>query len=198
MFFGVNVSAREVQQPGYVDGVRDTLWETGLKPTSLVLEITETALLRATPATIATLAELRVLVVRTVVDDFGTGYFTLSHLRQFPIDILKIAGEFVQDADVDPKSPALAWAIIAMGRSMNMATVAEGIETQQQAMSMRALGCAYGQGYFFSVPLSADDVVLKFDPDRLANLPAAGEPGAKASPRRVRAGVELGGTKPAA
>ena len=101
----------------------------GLEPTNLVLEITETALLKATPATIATLAELRALGVRTVIDDFGTGYFSLSHLRQFPIDILKIAGEFVQDADADPKSPALARAIVAMGRSMNMATVAEGIET---------------------------------------------------------------------
>ena len=129
MFFGVNVSASEVQQPGFVDGVRDTLRESGLEPTNLVVEITETALLRATPATIATLAELRALGVRTVIDDFGTGYFSLSHLRQFPIDVLKIAGEFVQDADNDPKSPALASAIVAMGRSMNMATVAEGIET---------------------------------------------------------------------
>ena len=162
MFFGVNVSAREVQQPGFVAGVRATLRETGLESQNLVLEITETALLKATPGTIATLAELRSLGVRTVIDDFGTGYFSLSHLRQFPIDILKIAGEFVQDADSDPKSPALARAIVAMGRSMNMATVAEGIETAQQAASMRALGCTYGQGYFFSMPLSPDDVVAAF------------------------------------
>jgi diguanylate cyclase (GGDEF)-like protein len=168
MFFGVNVSAREVQQPGFVDGVRDALRETGLESTSLVLEITETALLRATPATIATLAELQGLGIRTVIDDFGTGYFSLSHLRQFPIDILKIAGEFVQDADADPKSPALARAIIAMGRSMRMATVAEGIETAEQADSMRALGCTYGQGYFFSYPLSDTDVVAAFAADRLA------------------------------
>jgi diguanylate cyclase (GGDEF)-like protein len=187
MFFGVNVSAREVQQPGFVEGVRDTLRETGLEPTNLVLEITETALLKATPGTIATLAELRSLGVRTVIDDFGTGYFSLSHLRQFPIDILKIAGEFVQDADADPKSPALARAIVAMGRSMSMATVAEGIETKEQAASMRALGCTYGQGYFFSVPLSGEEVVMAFDRERqAASAPAFAVPprhGRRARPR---------------
>jgi EAL domain-containing protein (putative c-di-GMP-specific phosphodiesterase class I) len=187
MFFGVNVSAREVQQPGFVEGVRATLRETGLESRNLVLEITETALLKATPGTISTLAELRSLGVRTVIDDFGTGYFSLSHLRQFPIDILKIAGEFVQDADADPKSPALARAIVAMGRSMSMATVAEGIETAAQAASMRALGCTFGQGYYFSMPLSAEDVVAAFAREGLTGDGAgAGAPvrgGGRARPR---------------
>jgi diguanylate cyclase (GGDEF)-like protein len=185
MFFGVNVSAREVQQPGFVDGVRATLSETGLDAENLVLEITETALLKATPGTIATLADLRSLGVRTVIDDFGTGYFSLSHLRQFPIDILKIAGEFVQDADSDPKSPALARAIVAMGRSMNMATVAEGIETAAQAASMRALGCTYGQGYFFSMPLSPEDVVAAFAREGLSGEPTAA-PSTMPAPGRAR------------
>lgn len=153
-------------------GVRDTLREIGLQPTNLLLEITETALLKATPATIATLIELRALGVRTVIDDFGTGYFSLRHLRQFPIDVLKIAGEFVQDADADPTSPALARAIVAMGRSMNMATVAEGIETAERAASMRALGCMYGQGCFFTYPLSATDVVVAFAADQFAAQPS--------------------------
>ena len=191
MFFGVNVSAREVQHPGFVDGVRDTLRETGLEPANLVIEITETALLQATPATIATLADLRSMGVRTVIDDFGTGYFSLSHLRQFPIDILKIAGEFVQDADADPKSPALARAIIAMGRSMNMATVAEGIETQQQAASMTALGCTYGQGYYFSYPLSPEDVVAAFAADRIA------KEAPKKTPRQRRARARVTRPSPA-
>ena len=90
-------------------------WYQAKKPRNI--EITETALLQATPATIATLGELRSLGVRTVIDDFGTGYFSLSHLRQFPIDILKIAGEFVQDADADPKSPALARASRRTGKT---------------------------------------------------------------------------------
>ena len=199
VFFGVNVSAREVQQPGFVEGVRDVLRETGLESTSLVLEITETALLRATPATIATLAELRSLGVRTVIDDFGTGYFSLSHLRQFPIDILKIAAEFVQDAHADPKSPALARAITAMGRSMNMATVAEGIETPEQAASMRALGCTYGQGFYFSLPLSESELVVAFGSEQFAAKPA---PVAVRAPQtatdRAKRGVRIAGTSPAA
>jgi EAL domain-containing protein (putative c-di-GMP-specific phosphodiesterase class I) len=196
MFFGVNVSAREVQQPGFVEGVRDTLRETGLEPTNLVLEITETALLKATPGTIATLAELRALGVKTVIDDFGTGYFSLSHLRQFPIDILKIAGEFVQDADADPKSPALARAIVAMGRSMSMATVAEGIETKEQAASMRALGCTYGQGYFFSVPLSGEEVVKAFERERIGTATPAFAPTRHG--RRSRARLSVARSTPAA
>ena len=116
--------------PGFVDGVRDTLARDRARADEpRPRDHRDGAAARRRPATIATLAELRALGVRTVIDDFGTGYFSLSHLRQFPIDILKIAGEFVQDADADPKSPALARAIVAMGRSMNMATVAEGIET---------------------------------------------------------------------
>ena len=167
-------------------------------PTNLVVEITETALLRATPATIATLAELRALGVRTVIDDFGTGYFSLSHLRQFPIDVLKIAGEFVQDADADPKSPALAGAIVAMGRSMNMATVAEGIETAEQAASMRALGCTYGQGFFFSIPLSDTDLVAAFAAERLAAAAArrrraVNEPGARGASSHGRMSREQPG-----
>ncbi len=98
-FVSVNVSAREIQQLGFVDGVKAVLAESGLDPTRLVLEITETALLRATPTTVATLEAVRAMGVRTVIDDFGTGYFSLSHLRQFPVDALKIAKEFVQDID---------------------------------------------------------------------------------------------------
>ena len=93
------MSAREIQQLGFVDEVKAVLGESGLDPTRLILEITETALLKATPTTVATLHAVRALGVRTVIDDFGTGYFSLSHLRQFPVDALKIATEFVQDTD---------------------------------------------------------------------------------------------------
>jgi diguanylate cyclase (GGDEF)-like protein len=154
LFLSVNVSAREIQQSGFVAGVRETLTETGTDPKRLVLEITETALLRATPATVGTLDELRELGVRIVIDDFGTGYFSLSHLRQFPVDQLKIASEFVQGADAGDRSSALAGAIVALGRSLDITTVAEGIETIEQAERMRSLGCTYGQGYLFSRPLA--------------------------------------------
>ncbi len=155
-FICVNVSAREIQQPGFVQAVGETLREAGFEATSLILEITETALLKATPPTIATLEALRAMGVRVVIDDFGTGYFSLSHLRQFPVDALKIATEFVQ-VDADSRSSALAGAIVAMSESLHIATVAEGIETKEQADRMRLLGCVYGQGYFFARPKSEVD-----------------------------------------
>jgi diguanylate cyclase (GGDEF)-like protein len=154
LFLSVNVSAREIQQAGFVEGVRETLTETGIDPKRLILEITETALLQATPVTIATLDALRALGVRVVIDDFGTGYFSLSHLRQFPVDILKVASEFVQGADSGDRSSALAGAIVALARSLDITTVAEGIETIEQAERMRLLGCTFGQGYLFSRPLA--------------------------------------------
>jgi diguanylate cyclase (GGDEF)-like protein len=163
LFLCVNVSAREIQQAGFVDGVRETLRESGLDATALVLEITETALLRATPSTIATLGALRQLGVRMVIDDFGTGYFSLSHLRQFPVDALKIASEFVQDAETGSRSSALAGAIVALSRSLAIQTVAEGIETAEQADRMRQLGCTYGQGFYFSVPVGGAEIVAGLD-----------------------------------
>ncbi|HEX9737662.1 MAG TPA: EAL domain-containing protein [Candidatus Limnocylindria bacterium] len=153
IFLCVNVSAREVQQPDFVDAVRTTLEEASLEPARLMLEITETALLKATTPTMATLAELRLLGVRVVIDDFGTGYFSLSHLRQFPVDALKIASEFVQVSNADARSAALAGGIVALSQSLDIETVAEGIETAEQARRMKALGCKYGQGYFFAMPL---------------------------------------------
>ena len=138
----------------------------------LSLEITETALLKATPSTIATLEALRDLGVSVVIDDFGTGYFSLSHLRQFPVDVLKIASEFVQVPDSDSKTAALAGAIVAMGKSLGIKTVAEGIETAEQAARMRDLGCAYGQGYFFAKPVAADLVAGGVFP--IAEVPLMG------------------------
>jgi EAL domain-containing protein (putative c-di-GMP-specific phosphodiesterase class I) len=129
-----------------------------LSPARLSLEITETALLRATPSTIETLESLRRLGVRIVIDDFGTGYFSLSHLRMFPVDILKIAREFVQVPEGDVRTAALAGAIVALGRSLEIRTVAEGIETAEQAARMLELGCAYGQGYHFARPMPGIDV----------------------------------------
>jgi diguanylate cyclase (GGDEF)-like protein len=157
-FLCVNVSAREVQQPGFVASVRTTLEDAGVDPSTLMLEITETALLKATGPTMATLSELRSLDVQVVIDDFGTGYFSLSHLRQFPVDALKIAREFVQDSNTDARSAALAGAIVALSQSLGITTVAEGIETAEQAKRMETLGCAYGQGFFFAVPMEQAEI----------------------------------------
>ena len=114
--------------------------------------------IKATPATVATLEALRDLGVRVVIDDFGTGYFSLSHLRQFPVDALKIASEFVQVADGDVAFGALAGAIVALGESLDIATVAEGIETTSRPSGCASLGCTYGQGYYFAQPIGEADL----------------------------------------
>jgi diguanylate cyclase (GGDEF)-like protein len=162
-FLCVNISAHEVQQPGFVAEVRDALALGGLPAQRLTLELTETVLLRATPATIGTLAELREMGIKIAIDDFGTGYFSLSHLRQFPIDVLKIATEFVQLPDGDARAAALTDGIVALSRSMQIGTVAEGIETRDQARRMGSLGCTYGQGYFYARPMSAGDLEARAD-----------------------------------
>jgi diguanylate cyclase (GGDEF)-like protein len=158
LFLSVNVSAREIQGTDFVESVRATLASVGFDAHRLRLEITETALLRATPSTIGTLESLRALGVHIVIDDFGTGYFSLSHLRQFPVDTPKIASEFVQTPGTDAKSAALAGAIVALSDSLRISTVAEGIEDADQAARMRALGCTFGQGYFFARPTTGDAV----------------------------------------
>ncbi len=199
LFLAVNVSAREIQEPGFLDGVRRSLQEHDIDPASLVLEITETALLRATPGTIATLVTLRELGIRVYIDDFGTGYFSLSHLRQFPVDALKIATEFTQDAKASSRTSGLAAAIVAMAHSLGIDTVAEGIETSQQASLMQSIECRYGQGYFFAHPLLAAELVESTVAAREAALvakrpktrvgPSARRPRSAAPRRSPRASV---------
>jgi diguanylate cyclase (GGDEF)-like protein len=190
-FICVNVSAREIQQTGFVEGVEWTMRETGLEPHHLILEITETALLTASPTTIGTLSALRDLGVRMVIDDFGTGYFSLSHLRQFPVDALKIASEFVTDAESDSKSSALAGAIVALSQSLEIETVAEGIETAEQAERMRALGCTFGQGYYFSPPREAAEILAGFETRRQAGSSEGAQPAGGRSAADLRGVVQL-------
>ena len=195
LFISVNVSAREIQQPGFVGAVEEALAWAGLEASRLIIEITETALIKATSPTVATLDALRALGVRVVIDDFGTGYFSLSHLRQFPVDALKIASEFVQVVEGDSRSAALAGAIVALGESLDIATVAEGIETKEHAERMRALGCTYGQGYFFAKPMSATaiDAGVEGLADNRRWLAAS-----KRAPRRRRRLPAIGGEQPSA
>jgi len=191
LFLCVNVSAREIQQPDFVLAVEATLAEAGLPAHTLSLEITETALLKATPSTIATLEALRRLGVRVVIDDFGTGYFSLSHLRQFPVDTLKIAGEFVQVPDSDSRSAALAGAIVAMSDSLSIETVAEGIEEANQADRMLALGCTYGQGYFFARPVRPEEVPAIIGREAASDGPTPSQRAAAAGRTDERRGMRL-------
>ena len=179
VFLSVNASAREVGQPGFIDGLEAALAEGDMPPDRLMLEITETALLRATPPTLATLHHLRSRGIRAVIDDFGTGYFSLSHLRQFPVDALKVASEFVHESAVDSRTSALASAIVAMGKALDLTTVAEGIETADEALRMAAMGCVYGQGFYFARPAALASME--------ADLAAVGRAGARTSRSAHRA-----------
>ncbi|HEY4189664.1 MAG TPA: EAL domain-containing protein [Candidatus Limnocylindrales bacterium] len=203
MYVSVNVSAREVQQDDFVEGVRDALTDHGVDASSLVIEVTETALLRATQATITALTALNELGVRVVIDNFGSGYFSLGHLRRFPVHALKIAQEFTQDIDdvEDARSSGLAAAVVAMARSLGIETVAEAIETEAQANWMRSLGCTYAQGFYFDRPMLAEELPAVARPTVVSLAEEAAEAEAAAEITRARTrrrrAVEPHAAKPA-
>ena len=153
----VNLSGRQLQEPGIVEDVRAALADSGLDPKHLVLELTESMLMHNTELSIARLGELKALGVSLAIDDFGTGYSSLSYLQRYPIDILKIDKAFVDVIDKAGEGPVLASAIVALGETLRMNTVAEGIETEEQRRQLILLGCELGQGYLFARPLDAED-----------------------------------------
>ena len=152
----VNISALEFRHKDFVEGVRGILTETGLDPCCLQLEITETALMRDAESSTAILQQLKNIGVQLAVDDFGTGYSSLSYLNQFPIDVLKIDGSFVHAIGSTNGNGIIVSAIIAMGTSLKQRVVAEGVEEQAQLAFLKAQHCEEGQGYFFSLPLIAE------------------------------------------
>jgi predicted signal transduction protein with EAL and GGDEF domain len=149
----VNVSPRELQRPELIRRVSDALETTGLSPSQLVLEITESGLMRDPRAVLGRLQALRELGVRLAIDDFGTGYSSLSYLRWMPIDVLKMAKAFVDDLVGVQQHTALAGTIVGLARTLGMTTVAEGIERPEQADTLHGLQCELGQGFLFSPPL---------------------------------------------
>jgi diguanylate cyclase (GGDEF)-like protein len=154
----VNLSAVQLEQPGLDETVRAALAESGLAPERLVLEITETVLMRDANAAVARLEELKELGIGLSVDDFGTGYWSLLHLEQLPLDGLKMAKTFV-DGLLDPDhDPVVARAIIDIGKSFGLDVVAEGIEHAEQRERLLELGCPLGQGFHFARPAGAERV----------------------------------------
>jgi diguanylate cyclase (GGDEF)-like protein len=152
----VNLSARQVSDDAIVDQVTAALADSGLEPNRLVLEITETVLMHDRDAAAATLWQLKGLGVRIAIDDFGTGYSSLAYLRRFPIDMLKVAREFVDGLGKDAHDDVITRAIVELANTLGLLTVAEGIETTQQSETVAALGCDIAQGYLFSRPIEAD------------------------------------------
>ncbi|GJG87286.1 hypothetical protein tb265_24670 [Gemmatimonadetes bacterium T265] len=158
----VNISGRQLQDAGFVAEVAAALGRWELAPDALVLEITEGVVMQDTEANLARLAELKTLGVRLAIDDFGTGYSSLSYLQRFPVDVLKIDKSFVDGVHDRESSEALARTIVALGRTLSLCTVAEGIEHAGQRDALRALGCTLGQGYLFARPLPPGEVELMF------------------------------------
>jgi diguanylate cyclase (GGDEF)-like protein len=159
----VNISGRQLLEPDFADYVLAVLGETRLPGTALILEITETVMVAATgpdgQAVTAQLERLRSHGIRVAIDDFGTGYSSLSYLHRLPIDILKIDGEFIRaleepDHRAD-RGTTFARAILRMGLSLHLQTIAEGVETQQQAMLLRSMNCPLAQGFLFAYPADA-------------------------------------------
>jgi diguanylate cyclase (GGDEF)-like protein/PAS domain S-box-containing protein len=157
LYASVNVSARQFRDPGFVDGVRRVLAHTGLAPSSLMLELTESVLLRGDDERLhADLAELKAIGVKLAIDDFGTGYSSLSYLRELPIDVLKIDKSFVDGIAVSDQRLALVEGIIGIARTLHLDVIAEGIETEVQRDLLVSMGCQYGQGYLLAMPVAAD------------------------------------------
>ena len=153
----VNISALDFRHRDFVANLAAILEQTGLPPAQLELEITESVLMQNVDDTVETLQKIKAMGVRLALDDFGTGYCSLSYLRRFPIDVLKIDQSFVHGLTVNSRDKQLISAIIALGKSLELNIIAEGVETIEQLNVLKALQCEEGQGYLFSQALPAKD-----------------------------------------
>lgn len=151
----VNVSSRQIRKGGFAETVERILRDTGLDPSTLELEITESAFLGDERNAVETLLQLRSMGLRVALDDFGTGYSSLSHLTRFPIDTLKIDGSFVAQMGEDTQANAVVAAVIAMANRLRLTVIAEGVETAAQEESLREEGCHLVQGFLYSRPVEA-------------------------------------------
>jgi predicted signal transduction protein with EAL and GGDEF domain len=152
----VNVSGRQLDSDVIVDHIRDALKASGLSETSLIIEVTETALMLDVDSSVARLRAIKDLGVRVAIDDFGTGYSSLGYLRQFPIDCIKIDKSFTNAMTTSPESQALVKTFIQLGKDLGLKTLAEGVETISQMDLLRANNVAEVQGFLFSHPLEPD------------------------------------------
>ncbi len=159
LLMSVNVSGRQLAQgAGLVDTVRLALDESGVDPTTLLLEVTESALLDDAEAALLVLNELKSLGVRIAIDDFGIGYSSLVYLKRFPVDLLKVDRSFVGGLGTNKDDAAIVHSVIELAHAFGIAAVAEGIETHQQLTMLQGLGCTYGQGYLWSPAVPAGDL----------------------------------------
>jgi EAL domain-containing protein (putative c-di-GMP-specific phosphodiesterase class I) len=171
LYMCVNLSVKQVQHSDIVSDVKDALAESGLQPQLLMLEITESMLIDDPELAVVQLRELRALGVRIAMDDFGTGYSSLSYLSRFPVDIIKMDRSFLHP-DASRESVDLSSAVVALGSSLSLEVVAEGIELDEQLRRLRDLGCEFGQGFHFAHPMES----AYLDDYLAGTLEKAGEP----------------------
>ena len=160
----VNISSKEFAHPNLAKAIAEVLKQTGLDPSYLQLEITETIAMGNPEKAASVLSELKSLGVRLSVDDFGTGYSSLSRLQQFPVDSVKIDRAFISQMDSDAESHKIVQVIIMLAQTLDLVTVAEGTETEEQVNQLKALDCGFAQGYYFSKPADhqvISDLLLK-------------------------------------
>jgi diguanylate cyclase (GGDEF)-like protein len=186
----VNISAVQLDDPALHETVAHALAATGLDPTFLTLEITETALMRNPERVVGRLAKLKALGLRIAIDDFGTGYSSLAYLQQFPVDALKIDKSFISHIATSAESKALIRTLVHLGQSLNLRTVAEGIETEAQLAELRRGDCTLGQGFLLARPLDPAGMQALLEQTRPARLTDDSRPGAAARPTRSRRHVD--------
>ncbi|MEP7329664.1 MAG: EAL domain-containing protein, partial [Betaproteobacteria bacterium] len=156
----VNLSARQFAHDGLLGDIASALDETGLAPTGLELEITESMVMQDSERAVTTLTRLREMGITVSIDDFGTGYSSLGYLKRFPVDNVKVDRSFIKDLPHDQDDAAITRAVIAMAQSLRMRVIAEGVETREQLQFLREQGCDECQGYYLSRPLPADEFAL--------------------------------------
>jgi len=166
----VNLSPVQLANPRFPDAVDEALDRTGLDPSCLYLELTESSMLHEDEALRDVLQKLKRLGVRLLLDDFGTGYSSLSYLTHLPLDALKVDRSFVDGLGVKSRDTAITEAIIAMSKALSLDVIAEGVESARQADELRRLGCDIAQGYWFSRPVSESSITALLQ--RYATLPA--------------------------
>ncbi len=154
----VNVSARQFRDPGLCDSVVDALTKASLPAQSLILEITESTIMEDSEAALDRLKSLKAVGVRLAIDDFGTGYSSLSYLRRLPVDVLKVDKSFVDGIVGGGQAFALARVIVSIGQTLELDTVAEGVELSAQAAALQRMGCEVAQGFHFARPMLPDDI----------------------------------------
>ena len=166
----VNITPKQFAQPDLAAQIGKILQETGMDPSSVNLEITETIAMADADRSALVLSELKALGVRLEIDDFGTGYSSLSRLQHFPLDTLKIDRSFVSRMDTDPETREIVRIIVMLAHGLSLKIVAEGIETQAQADMLKNLGCELAQGYLYSKPVPGEAIEQLLRENRAAGV----------------------------